>query len=280
MMFLKTKCSHRVSSKFPGEPSIHRTTFDNVNEYALENVKDAYEALPSYKSLKFEYMIKTTMDLTFNHKKEFLPVRLVLGYLKSSRKRSRLALHAYIRMHNQRSKMFLHLGGSSLDQMELEAPFNFVYETYGMTEKAINRLCTMAAYYFLAAGHVEAIMTRQDYRLSFSVLCTKIQPLQGLAGVWNSNDETATDTTKTPPGAPKDSERVHQSRPRQRNGLGQFTPTACDSKILAREMAQPQDHATIATPASSGNLSADNHHLLESRGKTPVSTKWPRLDLH
>jgi hypothetical protein len=252
-----------------------------LDKHALENVKDAYKALPSYKSLKFEYMVRTTMELVCNHETDVVPVRLVLGHLKSSRKRPRLAVHAYIRMKNQHSKMFLRLGDGYLtvrllDHLEFVAPFNMIYDTYGMTERAMSGLCTMAAYYFLAAGHVEAIMTRSDYRMSFSALCTKIQPLQEMEGAWNSDDETATDTAKTPPRALEEPGRVDQGRPYQRNGLAlqtenASTPAECKSQILEHEMARSGHDATIVAPAISGKLSVDNHDVLESRGKTPVS---------
>jgi hypothetical protein len=277
-----TKRSHRIISAISSDPSIHRTTFKFLDKHALENVKDAYEALPSHTTLHFEYMYKNNMQHIASDDADVLPIRLILGYLKSSRKRSKSAVYAYIRKQDQLSKMFLRLAGvhltvAMLDHLEFEAPFDLIYDTYAMTERAISGLCTMAAHYFLAAGHVPAIVTRSDYRKSFVTLCAKIQPLQHVGGAWDSGDGTATGAPNSPPCAPKEPGNVGAVESDQANRQTSSeedasTAVECEIETTGREMAQSGCDAIIATRAIPVKLSVDTHNQIESLGKTPVST--------
>lgn len=114
---------------------------------------------------------------------------------------------------------------------------------YGATERAMQRLGTMASYYFLATGHVENITSRGDYTKAFAALCEKML-VRDASVAEQVDNEDFTDThvqTQTDSEQSDDAGTVEQNPPSDRPGP---LRRASSSAIVAREI----EHETPGCP--------------------------------
>jgi hypothetical protein len=115
----------------------------------------------------------------FPRKTDVVPVRLVLGYKRNASKHTPHAVYVYLCKKDHVSKVFMRIGSKPLrvqilDAVKFETPFDHLYDLYGMRDRTMDRFGHLAAYYFLAAGHVDRISTKVDFKDIFADLCSKI----------------------------------------------------------------------------------------------------------
>lgn len=133
-------------------------------QHAARDVEAAFEALPHHRRLRFERFDVET--LTFLPPKvNITKFRLVLGSIKNSHDVKYTPVYAYIcrREHIDRALLLWgsnHLTVKDMDKINWAVPFNVIYDTYGQTERASEKIGTMAAYYFLVASRVSEITTQ------------------------------------------------------------------------------------------------------------------------
>ncbi|KAF9739835.1 hypothetical protein PMIN06_004884 [Paraphaeosphaeria minitans] len=170
--------SHNHSFSSPAE-HVHHTIFAELHEFALKNAKAAYESLPHHLLLQFERIDPDTLAL-FSQKADVNESRLLLGLSKDSCRGEFTPAYAYISKKNHAHQVLLKLGHNhlkvnDLDSVEWEKPFDSIYDAYGQTDRSGDRMCMMAAYYFLAADHISEIATRtRSFMQHFAKLCGNI----------------------------------------------------------------------------------------------------------
>lgn len=173
-----TCSSHNHSFSSPIQ--LHTTTLSELHKYALENVKPAYESLPHHLLLRFERVDQKTFAL-FTESGVVSNSRLLLGLSKHSHKGEFIPAYAYIVRRNGLVHQvllrfgYMNLKATDFESVEWEKPFDSIYDAYGQTERAGDRMCTMAAYYFLATNRLSEITTRSSSFIQhFTKLCDKI----------------------------------------------------------------------------------------------------------
>ncbi|KAJ4352356.1 uncharacterized protein N0V89_007704 [Didymosphaeria variabile] len=155
------------------------TTFSELQECALDKVNSAYKALPHHLLLRFEPIDQETLA-SFPQKADIATSRLVLGLSRHEYKSAYKPVYAYISKKNQAHQVLLrfgtkHLKPKDFEGVEWEPPFDTTYDAYGQSERAGDKISTLAAYYFLAAGHISKISTRTGgFLQNFIKLCDKI----------------------------------------------------------------------------------------------------------
>jgi hypothetical protein len=267
-----------------GDFVAHYTTFADVDQYAFTNAQSAYGSLPSYKTLKFEPTRKDLASFFFEGV-DHIPMRLMLGYARTTRPSTKATVYAYMWKKESMSKVSLHRGNETLTVLWLDAvdfvrPFDVIYDNFGMTERAMKGLRTMVGYYFLAAGHVEEITTYSDnYRATFARLCEKIQSLPGSG--WQSDAGTAAETQDEPSwdrtilesniGEILEPLRGHVPHHTDNDKTGRgsdIEPTELERQTRHLERIDNSTQSQV----NSGCISIDNTQPVEVRAKIPVST--------
>ncbi|KAJ4301797.1 hypothetical protein N0V90_003891 [Kalmusia sp. IMI 367209] len=161
--------------------NLHYTTFSELKKYVLDNALMSDGYLPHHSTLQFEAVINEEVLAFFPAKCNVITVRLVLGHSQSNSKDTRTPVYAYMCRKDIEcvSQVLLRLGTKTLkahdmDDIDFETPFDLIYTTYKATDRAGDRLSTMAAHYFLAAGHIPEVTTRTDFRKSLTNLCRRM----------------------------------------------------------------------------------------------------------
>jgi hypothetical protein len=168
----------RDSSMSSSPHQLKYTTFPELHNYALDNEKVAYQALPHHFLLRFESVDQDTLGPSPRNA-VVTNSRLLLGLSKHGYKGESNAAYAYICKKNQVHQMLLrigtkHLKAKDFEDVEWEKPFDSIYDAYGQTERAGDKISIMAAFYFLATNRIPEITTRTDFSQNFAKLCGKI----------------------------------------------------------------------------------------------------------
>jgi hypothetical protein len=163
----------------PPPQQLHYTTFPELHEYALNNEKAAYQALPHHFLLRFEAIDQDKLAPSPKIA-DFTKFRLLLGLSKRSYKGESTAAYAFIGKKNQAHQVLLRLGSKHLkvkdfEGVEWEKPFDSIYDAYGQTERAGDKISMMAAFYFLATNRIPDITTHtSSFARNFTKLCGNI----------------------------------------------------------------------------------------------------------
>ena len=158
---------------------LHYTTLTELERHASKEAKAAIESLPHHVNLRFEAINPAALAL-FSPKANVVKTRLILGWSKHARKGVYKHAYAYLCEKDQVRYARLRIGSKHLtvrefDDVEWVKPFDSIYDVYGQTERAGDRISTMAAYYFLTAGHVGEIITSSGrFTKTLLDLCQKI----------------------------------------------------------------------------------------------------------
>jgi hypothetical protein len=176
---LPNKTEGRYRDPIVRDLGVHYTSLPELRQHAFEHHRAAYETLPCSDTLRFETLIEEDVATLFPRKTDVVPVRLVLGYKRKARSGTKNAVYAYLCKNDHVNKGFMRLGSKPLsvqvlDDVDYEKPFDHLYDRYGMRERTMDRFGHLAAYYFLAAGHIEGLTTRSDFKVTFADLCSKI----------------------------------------------------------------------------------------------------------
>ncbi|KAF2451346.1 hypothetical protein P171DRAFT_515380 [Karstenula rhodostoma CBS 690.94] len=172
-------CSSQDSSFSSPAQQLHYKTFSELHEYALKHAKATYKALPHPLLLRFEHVDQDKLAL-FPKNADVTESRLLVGLSKHSYKGQFIPAYAYICRKNQLHQVLLRLGSKHLkakdfEDVEWEKPFDSIYDAYGQTERAGDKICIMAAFYFLATERIPQITTRiNSFMQNFTKLCDKI----------------------------------------------------------------------------------------------------------
>ncbi|KAF1950174.1 hypothetical protein CC80DRAFT_578853 [Byssothecium circinans] len=158
---------------------VRYTTLAELTTHIHSSPNPGFEALPPYTSLRFEPLTAHDVTIPFPSRTSVLPARLIIGYTKLPRVDRNHVVYAYICQKDDKHKASLRLGKKNLpvdvlDGIEFEEPFDRIFDRYGVSDRACDRMSLMAAYYFLAAGHLEKVAIRLDFCVIFTELCGKI----------------------------------------------------------------------------------------------------------
>ncbi|KAL1597820.1 hypothetical protein SLS60_008307 [Paraconiothyrium brasiliense] len=219
----------------PEQRRLEYTTFSELQERALNEVKSAYEALPHHLDVRFEEIDQNTLA-SFPEKADIATYRLVLGLSEHGYKGAYKPVYAYISKKNQVHQMLLRFGTKHLkprdfDSVNWEQPFDAIYDAFGQSERAGDKISTLAAYYFLAAGHISEITTRTGgFLQNFIKLCSKMHvssPTSQIEGNMNDGENSAQDLL-----LPLQHEKPHLKAQPNEEDL-QNKPDTPDLKLIA-----------------------------------------------